>query len=69
MQDRIYYIKQKNTNLIVNKELNRIFNSIKYTNKLINDIEYKLYNFNNNSNSYHNTLTIYYNIPLLKKRL
>tara|TARA_Y100000389_G_C17272582_1_gene418788 strand:- start:256 stop:681 length:426 start_codon:yes stop_codon:yes gene_type:complete len=71
LQDRIYYINTKKSKNILNKELDTVYNSIKYINQSINDVETKLYNYmdNNNISSYINELAIMNNIPLLKDEI
>ncbi len=42
LQGRIYYINTKNSKNILNKDINYLYSSIKYINKLVNDVESEL---------------------------
>lgn len=71
LQERIYYINTINSKNILNKDIHSLYSSIKYINKLVNDVESELYNFmdDNNISSHVNELAICDNIPLLKHEI
>lgn len=71
LQETIYYINTKNSKNILNKQLHSLYSSIKYINRVINDVESELYNFmdDNNITSYVNELAICDNILLLKHEI